>query len=330
MDKIRIALIGCGYWGPNLLRNLFAHRDVEVAWACDLLERNLEKVRSSYPTLPLTRDINEVLNDGTVQAVVLAVPTRFHFDLAKRFLLAGKHVLVEKPMTETVAQAEELVQLAKKQRLALCVDHPFIFSESVKKIKSLIDDKSLGKLYYIHSIRANLGLIQPDINVIADLAPHDFSILDYLLDKKQPDAFAATGSAHVGKNQVELAHIHLRYQKGLRANVDLSWLSPLKMRQIVVVGSEKMVVYDDTQPSEKIRIYDKNVTITQKKATPFQPFYRSGDILIPQLAAGEPLYAVIDGFLRSIRKEKVPHDGAAGLRVVKMLHEAQQALKQER
>ena len=330
MDKVRIALIGCGYWGPNLLRNLYAHPQVDVAWACDLLDKNLEKVKRLYPILAVTKDIQQVREDRSVQAVVLAVPTRFHFSLAREMLLAGKHVLLEKPMTETVAQAEELVALAKKKRLALCVDHPFVFSESVKRIKSLIDEKALGKLFYINSTRANLGLIQPDINVIADLAPHDFSILDYILDKKLPTSYTTTGSMHVGKEQVECAHIHLRYDRGFCANIDLSWLSPLKMRQITVVGSKRMVVYDDTHASEKIRIYDKNVTIAQRKATPFQPFYRSGDILIPQLSVSEPLYQVVDAFLQSIRKEKVPNDGAAGLRVVKMLHDAQKALKQER
>ncbi|MBI5151187.1 MAG: Gfo/Idh/MocA family oxidoreductase [Candidatus Pacebacteria bacterium] len=331
MDKIRIGFIGYGYWGPNLLRNFYAHAEIETVWVCDLIQKNLDKVKKQYPTIQITKNHIDLLQDPTIQVIVVAVPTPFHYEIVRQCLLAGKHVFVEKPMTETVEQAEKIVALARKKKLKLFVDHPFIFSSAVQKMKELIDSDELGKLYYYDSLRLNMGLIQLKTNVITDLAPHDFSILDYLCGGKQPISIQVSGSTHIGKKQEELAHIHLRYPKGFVANITLSWLSPLKVRQIMLVGEKAMIRYDDTEPSEKIRVYDKGVSILKTAENPFQPQYRSGDIVIPKIDQTETLTNVVQACIDTIRgKKEALNDGDAGLRVVRLLSKTQKLLRRAR
>lgn len=330
MHKFSVGLVGYGYWGPNLLRNLVAQPNAEARWVADLTEKNLQKAKNFFPAVQVTQDYSELLSDATLDAVILATPTPFHFEMAKAALEAGKHVLVEKPMTATVEEARKLKKIVEKTGRILCVDHPFVFSEPVKKMKALIQEGRLGSLFYYDSLRMNMGLIQEHINVVADLAPHDLSILDYLLDGRLPIHATAVGSRHVGKKQIEVAHLHLVYEKGFTADITLSWLSPLKLRQILLSGDKAMVVYDDTQPSEKLRIYDKGVTIKQSKVTPFQPLYRSGDILVPQLPQTETLHSVIASFLKTIESGDAPtNDVNAGFRVVKIIDRLQKSLAGE-
>lgn len=328
-NKITLGLVGYGYWGPNLLRNLTAHPGAHVRWVSDLSPTNLQKAKAFLPNVQTTKSYDDLLADPELDAIVIATPTPHHFLMAKSALETGKHVLVEKPMTATIEEAKKLVDIVRKTRKVLCVDHPFVFSEPVKKMKELVKQKELGSLFYYDSLRMNMGLIQEHINVVVDLAPHDLSILDYLLDGQEPLYVSAVGSRHVGSTQAEVAHLHLVYPHGFTADITLSWLSPLKLRQILLSGDKAMVAFDDTEPSEKLRIYDRGVSIRRTKVTPFQPLYRSGDILIPKLPQTETLFSVISGFLDTIAGNHIAvNDVHAGYRVVQTIDRLQRSLQQ--
>lgn len=326
--KIKLGIIGLGYWGPNLLRNFLKINQAQVVLVCDQDSNRLQKIKSSYSQLSYTTKVQDIFTNSDIEAVCLCTPLATHFILAKEALRAGKDVLVEKPLTQTSQQAKSLINLAKAKNKILMVDHTFVYAAAVTKIKNLIEQKVLGKLYYFDSQRINLGLVQPDSNVVFDLAPHDLSILDFWLGGQMPTSVVALGTRHLCQAYEDTAHILLEYSDGLIGHIYVSWLSPLKIRRMLVGGDKKMVFYDDVEPSEKIRIYDKGISMGTGKITPFSPFYRDGDVLIPKLDQTEPLEKVCQHFIDCIISQQQPlSDGLAGWRVVKILEAINLSLK---
>lgn len=327
MSIINVAVIGLGYWGPNLIRNFVKIPEVKVVTLCDILDKNLKNISISFPYIKTTKNYKDIIKDRNIDLVAIATPLETHFLLAKQGLLANKHVLIEKPMVKTSKQAEELIQIAKNNKRLIMVGHTFIYSEAIKKIKQIIVKKELGKIYYYDSTRVNLGLIQQDTNVIWDLAPHDLSILNYIFSAK-PLSLQAFGSSYINKKREELAHLIIKFQDNISAHIHISWLSPLKIRTIFIAGSRKMILYNDIEPSEKIRIYDKNVTISPSRITPFSPDYRSGDVIIPNLEQNEALFNQLSHLIDCIRNKKQPiTSGTEGLQVVRLLEACDISLK---
>jgi predicted dehydrogenase len=324
---LKAGVIGLGYWGPNLLRNLYANKRNGELIMCDSDPDRLEKMKLRYPDVSYTSDYRDMLNDSSLDAVVIATNVSSHFPLAKEALLAGKHVFVEKPFAASIEQAEELVDLGKKNSLVTMVGHTFMFSPPVIKAKEIIDSGELGKIHFITSSRVNLGLHQKDVSVIWDLAPHDFSMLFYWLDE-EPSSVSAFGHAYVLDKIPDVAFINLAFPSGAIGNVQVSWLSPSKLRRTVIVGSRKMLVYDDTEPIEKIKVYDKGVEVIEPESFgEYQLSYRTGDILSPKLPAGEPLAAEMEEFLSCIETGNTPRSsGAEGLAVVRALELADASL----
>jgi predicted dehydrogenase len=333
--KINVGVIGCGYWGPNLLRNFAENESAELRWLCDLNTQRVATMGRRYPSARQTNDYKEVLEDPSVDAVVIATPVWTHFAFAKQALEAGKHVLVEKPLTSSVAEAEQLVELADRKGLTLMVDHTFIYTGAVRKIKEMVSSGELGDLLYFDATRINLGLFQNDINVVWDLAPHDLSIMDYVIDRK-PTAVAATGSCHIKKGIENIAYVMLLFPDEFIAHFHFNWLSPVKIRHTLIAGSRKMVVYDDIEPTEKVRVYDSGVTATLKEseddleeAYRTLVSYRTGDVWVPKLDSTEALRYVCEEFLSAIKEKRAPlTDGNAGLRVVRLLEAAQRSISQ--
>ena len=327
---INVGVIGYGYWGPNMVRNFYANKDARVAWVCDLSKDRLALVESGYPTVKTTTDHKDILKDSGVDAVVISTPVSAHFPLAQEALESGKHVLLEKPMTSTVEQSEKLVELAEKKKRTLMVDHTFLYTGAVRKMKELVQSGELGDLYYFDSVRVNLGLFQHDVNVIWDLAPHDFSIMDFLL-QKDPEMVSAVGMCHLGDLE-NIAYVTVQYPGNLLGHIHVNWLAPVKVRTTLIGGTRKMIVYDDNEPSEKIKIYDKGVSYSDKKEDVYQMLvqYRSGDMLAPKLEPSEALKLVSKEFTDSINESRKPlTDGVAGLRVVKLLESANESIKQK-
>ncbi|MHB8840623.1 MAG: Gfo/Idh/MocA family protein [Candidatus Aquicultor sp.] len=326
-NRITLALIGYGYWGPNLLRNFMEAPGCRVKYVCDSSPAQLNKVALKYPHLTLTQSFDEVVDDDEVDAVVVATPISTHHGLAKKALLKGKHVFVEKPLTADSESAKELVKLADMQQMVLMVGHTFKYSPPVIKIKELIDSGELGDIYYISSSRVNLGLHQPDVSVIWDLAPHDFSIIFYWLGE-EPSQVHAFGRGCVKSDTPDVAFINLAFDSGAVAEVQLSWLSPVKLRRTVIVGSKKMLIYDDTQSVEKVKLFDHGVNFIEPTSfEEFQLSYRSGDIISPHLDNYEPLLEEAKHFIECIREGKCPRtDGADGLNVVRALEQAEKSL----
>lgn len=318
----RIALIGYGYWGPNLLRNFYETPNCEVEYVCDLDISKLKSVRKRYPSVILTNSIDDVLSDKEIDAVAVAVPTKHHFEIAKKSLLLGKDVLIEKPMTLSSREADELAHLAAKNKQILMIDHTFLFAEAVRKLKGIIDKGILGKIIYIDSVRVNLGLLQKDSNVLFDLAAHDVSILKYLLDE-DPIKVSAVGKKYFG-SQEEIGYLHLDYPSGVNANIHVSWLSPLKTRRMMIVGTKKMAVYDDIEQSEKIKLYDKGVEMDKNQ---IRIGYRSGDVYSPHLEVKEALLTLCGEFIECIVSRKTPiSSGKFGAEVVKILETATKSI----
>ena len=327
---INVGVIGYGYWGPNMVRNFYANKDAKVAWVCDLSKDRLALVESGYPTVKTTTDHKDILKDSGVDAVVISTPVSAHFPLAQEALESGKHVLLEKPMTSTVEQSEKLVDLAEKKKRTLMVDHTFLYTGAVRKMKELVQSGELGDLYYFDSVRVNLGLFQHDVNVIWDLAPHDFAIMDFLL-QKDPEMVSAVGMCHLGDLE-NIAYVTVQYPGNLLGHIHVNWLAPVKVRTTLIGGTRKMIVYDDNEPSEKIKIYDKGVSYSDKKEDVYQMLvqYRSGDMLAPKLEPSEALKLVSKEFTDSINESRKPlTDGVAGLRVVKLLESANESIKQK-
>lgn len=325
---IHVAVIGYGYWGPNLIRNFLETEDARMAVCCDLDERRLALVEAKHPRVALTADYNEVLQDPAIDAVVIATPVATHYAFARKALEHGKHVLVEKPMTASVAEAESLIEIAAKRNLTLMVDHTFIYTGAVRKMKELINRGDLGALYYFDSVRINLGLFQKDVNVLWDLAPHDIAILDHLVEEA-PVSVCANGACHVGNGIENVAYLTVYFQSGLIAHFHNNWLAPVKIRTLLVGGSKKMILYDDMEISEKVKVYDRGVE-TKGTEGVHQALlsYRLGDMWAPQLETTEALRLVATEFITSIKARRRPlTDGMNGLNVVKILEAAEMSIK---
>ena len=325
---MRIGVIGYGYWGPNIVRNFHSHDDSEVVLVADRNPKCEPRLKKVYPSIGFTTDENQVLTSPHIDVVAVVTPVWTHYELAKKALENGKHVFVEKPFTYSVQQGEELIELAEKKNLKIMVDHTFLFTGAVKKIKELVDKKELGELYYYDSLRVNLGLFQHDVNVIWDLAPHDLSIMDYVIGAK-PDAVVATGERHL--NGVEdVAFITVYFPKHIIAHVNVNWLSPVKVRTTLIGGEKKMLVWNDLEADEKLRIYDKGVSMSTNPSNLHQLLvsYRSGDMWAPQVEQIEALKAETAYFLKCIEENSKPfNDGEAGLRVVRILEAADRSIR---
>jgi len=322
-DMINIAVIGYGYWGPNIVRNLALLSGVRISWICDMNPKVLADIPRQYPTIKTTKNTDDIFNDKKTDAVIIATPPKTHFSLAKAAFDAGKHVLVEKPMTTTSIEAKTLIKLAHTKKKTLMVDHTFLYTPAVRKLKEIIAHGTLGRVFYVDSVRTNLGLFQKDSNVVEDLAVHDFSIMDYLFSGK-PISIAATGMNHQDLKQETVAYITAHYPTDLFLHCHVSWLSPIKIRRMIIVGTKKMVVYDDMEPSEKIRIYDKSVTVTHD----LRMGYRSGAVIIPKLGVQEALSGVVSEFVRAIRTNKPPLTGGTqGALVVHCVEAATKSLR---
>jgi predicted dehydrogenase len=326
-----MGVIGYGYWGPKVVRNFSSIGGAKVVKVCDLEEAALKQVRGSFPEVQLTCDPREVLTSPDIDAVAVVTPVSTHFEIAKQALLNGKHVFIEKPFTATSRQAEELIELAEKKNLTIMVDHTFLFTGAVRKIKELIDQDVLGDLLYFDSIRINLGLFQKDVNVVWDLAPHDLSIMHYLVGKK-PVAVAATGISHF--NHLEnVAYITLYFTGSLIAHFNVSWLSPVKIRTTLIGGQKKMVVWNDLVADEKLRVYDRGIDDTsgmsRDQRHTMLTKYRTGDMWCPRCDDIEALRAEAEYFVNCVETGKRPiNDGRSGLEVVRMLEAANKSLSQ--
>lgn len=328
--KIGVAVVGCGYWGPHLMRNFSDQPDSDLRWLVDQDPERLKRCGTRYAQARTTTDLSTALADSKLHAVALATPVSTHYPLAKRCLLAGRHVLIEKPMAQKVSECEELIALANAKGLTLMVDHTFIFTGAVRKIRELIAAGELGRIYYFDSVRVNLGLFQHDVNVIWDLAPHDLSIMDYVLPQK-PTEVSAHGACHVAGSSVEnIAYLTLKFEDATLAHFHVNWLAPAKIRRIIIGGSKKMLVYDDLSPDERIKIYDKGLVLKDGPLADSHQIlagYRIGDLYTPNIDSTEALRRETGHFLDCIRDRCTPEsDGSAGLRIVKILAAAQESL----
>ena len=325
---IRVGVIGYGYWGPNIVRNFHGQEHSRVVRVCDKSAKSVRRVRQSYPEMHVTGDADDVLKATDIDAVAIVTPVHTHFDLAKGALENGKHIFVEKPFTCTSTQAEKLIELAERKNLKIMVDHTFLFTGVVKRMRQLIDDGVLGELYYYDSTRVNLGLFQHDVNVIWDLAPHDLSIMDYLIAEK-PEAVVATGERHLN-GVADVGFLTVYYPKKIIGHVNVNWLSPVKVRTTLIGGEKRMLVWNDLEADEKLKVYDKGVQMTNAEGV-YQLLvsYRSGDMWAPKVEQIEALRLEASYFADCILNDNTPfNDGYAGLRVVKVLEAASQSLEQ--
>ncbi len=332
MASIRVGIIGCGYWGPNLVRNFARHPQTQVQAVSDMRYERAVRLGAEYRVPVVTDRASELITNPDVDLVVVATPSFTHYPLAKAALEAGKHVLVMKPLTTQSDQAEELCELAERQGVLLAVDHTFVFTSPVRKMRALIQSGEIGDLYYFDSVRINLGLIQTDINVVWDLAPHDVSIMDYLIGQ-EPVSVSATGAAHGGSPTENIAYLTVRYEGSLIGHVHVNWLAPAKVRRTIVGGSKRMMIYDDMEASEKLKVYDKGFSISTdpsvEKEYQLMISYRSGDMHAPNLETREGLAVEVENIVRAVNGlEPLASDGAAGLRVVRILEAAQQSIRQ--
>lgn len=328
-DAIAVGVIGCGYWGPNLVRNLSQLPVSKVKYCCDLEDKRLSHMKALYPQVTTTKRFQDLIDDPEIEAVAIATPVSTHFPLAKACLEGGKHVLVEKPLAGSIAEAEELNLVAEKHGLVLFAGHTFVYNAAVEKMKSLVEAGELGEVFYITSTRVNLGLFQEDINVIWDLAPHDISILNYILGR-EPVTVSTFARSYIRPGIEDVAFVVLQYPRGVVAHIHVSWLDPCKIRRTTLVGSKKMLVYDDTSTLEKIRVYDKGVTIQPHYDTfgEFQLAYRFGDIIVPKINDVEPLKMECIHFIECIRNGSSPRsNGRSGLSVVKVVERACESAK---
>jgi predicted dehydrogenase len=324
---LRVGVVGYGYWGPNIVRNFNASERANVVAVCDKNENALGRVRRNYPGIMTTSDINDIVSSPDIDIVTVITPVSTHYELAKAALENGKHVFVEKPFTSTAAEAEELIELAEKKGLKLMVDHTFLFTSVVKRIREIIEENVLGELYYYDSTRVNLGLFQRDVNVIWDLSPHDFSIMDYLI-KERPQAIAAAGKAHINSKE-DIAYIMVYFNNNIIAHFNVNWLSPVKLRTTLIGGEKKMLVWNDVDADEKLKVYDRGVEIKSKEGIyDLLVNYRSGDMWAPKVDQLEALRLETEYFVDCIEKNETPfNDGQAGLRVVRMLEACDRSLK---
>src|SRR6266851_7247861 len=326
---IRVGVIGYGYWGPNIVRNFHGQDNTRVEMLCDKNLHALARANRSYPSIEVTTDPFAVLKSPNVDAVAVITPVWTHYEIAKAALEHGKHVFVEKPFTSTSDQAAELIDLAARKNLTIMVDHTFLFTGAVRKIRELSESGALGNLYYYDSLRVNLGLFQHDVSVIWDLAPHDLSIMDHII-KTEPQAIVATGEKHL--NGVEdVAYITIYFPRNVIAHINVNWLSPVKIRTTLIGGQKKMVVWNDLVADEKVRVYDKGVQFTSGEGIrDLLVSYRSGDMWAPQLEQSEALHVELEYFADCVMNNKTPfNDGHAGLRVVRMLEAAEESIQKK-
>lgn len=323
---MNFGVIGYGYWGPNVVRNLATLENQRVLGIADLGAGARARAQALYPNITVTADANDLIRSTEIDAIAIVSPVWTHYDLAKAALENGKHVFVEKPFTSTSAQGEELIELAEKKNLRIMVDHTFLFTGAVKKIRQLLDENALGKLYYYDSTRVNLGLFQHDVNVLWDLAPHDLAIMDYLIGMNA-EAVVATGQRHLNGHE-DVAYLTLYFPEKVIAHINVNWLSPVKIRMTLIGGEKKMLLWNDLVADEKLRIYDKGVDITNQQGVYDQLVqYRSGDMWSPRVEQGEALRNELAYFVECVKAGKTPfNDGRSGLRVVKMLEAADASL----
>jgi predicted dehydrogenase len=328
-NVVRVGVIGYGYWGPNIVRNFHGLENCRVTTVCDRSQAALRRAGKAYPQMHLTTDFAEVLTSPDIDAIAVVTPVWTHYELAKAALENGKHVFVEKPFTSNSQQAEELIELAQQKNLKVMVDHTFLFGGPVKKIRELVDSGTLGPLYYFDSTRVNLGLFQHDVSVIWDLAPHDLSIMDHVILEK-PEAVSATGAKHLN-GHADMAFITVYFPGEIVAHINVNWLSPVKVRTTLIGGKDKMLVWNDLEPDEKIKVYDKGVQITNGQSIyDLLVSYRSGDVWSPKVEQAEALKVELEYFIDCIVHDRMPlNDGMAGLRVVRLLEAAEASLKEK-
>jgi len=328
-SSVNVAVVGCGYWGPNLIRNFFETPDCRVAAICDTSPERLAAMNRRHPSVAATTDFRDLLADPNVDAIAIATPIHTHATLARRALQAGKHVLIEKPMTTSSTEAEQLIELADQHGLQLMVDHTFVYTGAIRRIKQLVDTGELGSPYYYDSVRVNLGLVQHDVSVIWDLAAHDFAIMDYLI-AAPPRAVSAVGAAHLPGGMTDVAYLTVLFDNNLIAHFHVNWLSPVKVRQIMIGGDRRMVVYDDIEATEKVKVYDRGVQWTDDPNEARRErlvAYRSGDMYAPKFDQREALRTECAHFIECIRSGQTPAtDGHAGLRTVRLLEAAARSL----
>jgi predicted dehydrogenase len=324
---LRIGVIGYGYWGPNIVRNFNGANGSQVVMVADVNQQSLKKVKKTYPSIRVTMDTNELIKDSEVDAVAIATPVFTHHELAKKVIEVGKSVFVEKPFTFTVAEGEALIELAEKKKQKIMVDHTFLYTGAVRKIKQLVEDNVLGDLYYFDSVRVNLGLFQHDVNVVWDLAPHDISIMDFIIGEN-PLAVVATGAGHFGRDLEDIAYLTFYYHHNIIAHINVNWLSPVKVRTTLIGGQKKMLVWNDLAPDEKIKVYDKGVQVrTREGKYNLLVDYRSGDMWAPKVDQTEALTLVAETFVDYVQNGgKAFNDGVSGLKIVKMLVAANKSL----
>ena len=326
---INIAIIGYGYWGPNLTRNFNSNSGCRVKYVVDSSEARLKAAKSLYPDIIPVKNFDDILGDDSLDAVAIATPVTSHFALAMKALQVGKHALVEKPMTDTSESCRQLMAEAEKRNLILMVDHPFLFSGPVRKIKNLIDREEIGDIYYCDSTRINLGLFSHDVSVIWDLAVHDLSIIDYWIPEK-PVAVTATAKSHIAAQPENIAYINLHYPSNCICHIHVNWLAPVKVRQTLLCGSKKMLVYNDLSPDEKVKIYDKGVSLEQDSGNIREMLvgYRSGDVIIPQIKTEEPLREMTGHFVDCINRGEAPlTDAASALRTIRILEATSESMR---
>ena len=325
-----IGVVGYGYWGPNLVRNFVEVDGAQVISVCDLRNERLSEARRRYPALHTTHEYSDLIGNPAIDAIAIATTVSTHYPLAMAALGAGKHVLVEKPLAASAEEAERLVEEAERQGLVLMVDHTFVYSGAVRKIKELIENNSLGDLYYYDSVRINLGLFQHDINVLWDLAVHDLAIMDFIV-QMQPSAISCTGMAHVHSQPENVAYLTCFFEHNFIAHFHVNWLAPAKIRQTIIGGDRRMIVYDDLEPSEKVKVYDKGITVNGNPNSVYEMLvnYRSGDMWAPQLDRTEALHTEALHFIECVEKGQAPlTDGLVGARIVRILEAASQSLAQ--
>ncbi|HEY3582423.1 MAG TPA: Gfo/Idh/MocA family oxidoreductase [Pyrinomonadaceae bacterium] len=325
---INVGVIGYGYWGPNLVRNFMAAPGSAVTRVCDLREERLAPLQKVYSGVKTCNQPADLINDPAIDAVVIATPVSSHFELAMAALKAGKHVLVEKPLATRSNEARQLIDEATRRKLVLLVDHTFVYTDAVRKTRELIASGELGEIYYYDAVRVNLGLFQHDVNVIWDLAIHDLSIMDYVLPEK-PVAISATGISHIPGQPENVAYITLFFAGAQIAHVHVNWLTPVKVRHTLIGGSEKMILYDDLEPSEKLKVYDKGISVTPRQEDVYKMLvsYRSGDMWAPRLDNTEALQTEALHFIDCVEHGRQPDtDGPAGLRMVTMIEAAETSL----
>ncbi len=325
---IRMGVIGYGYWGPNIVRNLHHFEGSRVVAVCDKDPSALRRAKQAYSSIEVNTDPFEFLRSAKMDAVAVVTPVWTHFELTKTALLNGKHVFVEKPFTSTAEQAEELIELAEKKNLKIMVDHTFLFTGAVRKMRQLVDEGVLGNLYYYDAMRVNLGLFQHDVSVLWDLACHDLSIMDYLI-QETPEAVVATGEKHLN-GHVDVAFLTVYFPGKVIAHINVSWLSPVKVRTTLIGGEKKMLVWNDLAPDEQIKVYDKGVQMGNGKGLhDLLVSYRSGDMWAPKIEQTEALKTELSYFIDCVSNNKTPHnDGEAGLRIVRILTAADQSLRE--